>query len=88
LKYVYTGNVMDRERQSTFCPICRNLLIARDQYDVGEFHIRAGKCEFCEKPVPGHFEDEPGQWGTRRMPVDPSSLLRQMEFDKLKKQHC
>ena len=79
LQYVYTGNVSDVERQSTYCPDCGRRLIERDWYQVGEYQIKSGRCRFCGLVIEGHFEDQPGYWGSRRVPIDPSSLLRQLE---------
>ena len=41
LKYVYVGNVHDGDNSSTFCPACDGLLIERDWYELGAYHIRA-----------------------------------------------
>ncbi|MBY5992601.1 AmmeMemoRadiSam system radical SAM enzyme [Ferrimonas balearica] len=74
LHYVYTGNVHDREGDSSWCPGCGALLIARDWYQLGAWHLEAGtdgagQCSHCGHPVPGRFEARPGQWGRRRLPV-------------------
>ena len=82
LKYVYTGNVLDVQRQSTYCPKCSNRLIERSWYDLGEFHVKNGGCEFCGTTIAGHFEDTPGHWGTHRLPVDPATLLRELEGER------
>lgn len=81
LKYVYTGNVSDVARQSTYCPACRKRLIERDWYTLGEYHIHGGCCDFCGTKISGHFEDAPGHWGGRRLPVDPAALLRGMRSE-------
>lgn len=78
LKYVYTGNVSDVKRQSTYCSGCGKRLIERDWYTLGEYHIREGCCAFCGTKIAGHFEATPGHWGARRVPVDPAALLRQL----------
>jgi pyruvate formate lyase activating enzyme len=69
LRYVYTGNVHDREGGSTWCPNCRELLIERDWYELGRYAIRGGACAHCGAPIPGRFEDRPGDWGATRRPV-------------------
>lgn len=79
LKYVYVGNVMDAERQSTYCPNCHKRLIERDWYDLGEYHIQSGQCAYCGTKIAGHFDDQPGHWGGRRQPVDPETLLRELQ---------
>ena len=75
LDYVYVGNVDDPERQSTFCPGCGKLLIARRWHDVGTYQLDQNHCRFCGHKVAGHFAEKPGHWGTRRLPVDPAALL-------------
>ncbi len=53
LEYVYIGNVPGHEGQNTFCPECKKMVIQRIGYMIGEVHLKGGKCEFCEKPIPG-----------------------------------
>lgn len=72
LRYVYTGNVHDKSGGSTYCPGCRKLVIERDWFRVGEFHIKAapespqkghnsgGTCSFCNASIAGHFNQKPG----------------------------
>lgn len=79
LRYVYTGNVTDKTHQSTYCPNCDKLLIERDWYTLGEYHLKDNTCGFCGGEIAGFFESAAGDWGSRRMPVDPSTLLRTME---------
>lgn len=69
LYYVYTGNVHDSEGGSTWCPGCGELLIERDWYELGEWNLEHGKCRSCGYNIPGRFEDLPGRWGARRMPI-------------------
>jgi pyruvate formate lyase activating enzyme len=52
LHYVYVGNIA-HPAQSTHCPECGKLLVAREGYRVSENHVGAGKCEFCNHPIPG-----------------------------------
>jgi pyruvate formate lyase activating enzyme len=68
--YAYVGNVHDSKESSTWCHQCGELLIQRDWYELGEWHISAeGTCASCGTPVAGRFEAEPGHWGSRRQPV-------------------
>lgn len=70
LKHVYTGNVHDRAGQSSYCAGCGALLIERDWYSLGRYHISdAGCCEHCGRLVGGRFDGQPGDWGARRLPV-------------------
>ena len=70
VRYAYVGNVHDRRDSSTWCHHCGELLIERDWYELGEWHLDAqGRCASCATPVAGHFEAEHGDWGSRRQPV-------------------
>jgi len=69
LRYVYTGNVHDREGQSTYCHACGALLIERDWYELGAWSLTDGRCASCGEPCAGVFEERPGTWGARRLPV-------------------
>jgi pyruvate formate lyase activating enzyme len=70
IRYAYTGNVHDRDGQSTRCPACDLLLIERDWYQLGRWGLGAeGRCSRCGTAIAGVFEAEPGTWGARRLPV-------------------
>jgi len=69
LRYVYTGNVHDPAGQSTYCHACGSLLIERDWYELGAWNLEGGRCRACGEPCPGVFEERPGTWGSRRLPV-------------------
>jgi len=69
LHYVYTGNISDRRRQSTYCPGCGQVLIERDGYELGVYALNGDKCGHCGRTVAGRFDDSPGDWGGRRLPV-------------------
>lgn len=69
LRYVYTGNVHDREGGSTYCPQCKKVLIERDWYVLGQYNLRDGCCKFCGEPCAGRFDPRPGNWGARRLPI-------------------
>jgi pyruvate formate lyase activating enzyme len=75
IRYAYTGNVHDREGGSTYCPRCGKLLIERDWFDLGEWNLAGGKCRFCGAPCAGVFDDGPGTWGSRRLPVEMSRFV-------------
>ena len=53
LEYVYIGNVPRHEGENTFCPKCKKMLIQRTGYMVGEINVKAGKCKYCGKSIPG-----------------------------------
>ncbi len=68
--FAYTGNVIDPEGQSTFCPHCKHCVIGRDGYAILGWDLDdRGRCRFCGNAMPGIFESRPGQWGPRRQPV-------------------
>jgi AmmeMemoRadiSam system radical SAM enzyme len=69
LKYAYVGNVNDVERQSTYCPTCKQCLIERDWYELGAYHIVDSRCADCKAEIAGVFEESKGNWGRRRLPV-------------------
>ena len=69
IHHVFTGNVHDPDGGSTWCPGCGRRVIERDWYQLGDYHIRDGACAFCGTMIAGRFENEPGHWGSRRMPV-------------------
>ena len=69
LRYVYTGNVHDSAGQSTYCHACGTLLIERDWYSLGKWNLADGRCGACGEPCAGVFEERPGTWGARRLPV-------------------
>ena len=69
LHYVYTGNVHDQTTQSTYCAGCGEVLIERDWYQLGKYRIQDGACMSCQRPVAGRFDDEPGTWGPKRLPI-------------------
>ncbi|MFC1491811.1 AmmeMemoRadiSam system radical SAM enzyme [Nitrospinota bacterium] len=53
LEHVYVGNVPGHEGANTFCPRCKNKIIQRTGYMIGEVRLNTGKCGFCGKPIPG-----------------------------------
>ncbi len=70
LHYVYTGNVHDPDGQSTDCARCGARLIGRDGYEIFEWSLgKGGHCGSCGALCPGTFEEIPGAWGSRRLPV-------------------
>ena len=71
LKYVYTGNVDDVTRQSTYCPNCGNVVIERNWYQLGQYSLDGSFCRHCGLDIPGRFDSAgPGNWGRKRAPVD------------------
>ncbi|MFV1966170.1 MAG: AmmeMemoRadiSam system radical SAM enzyme [Pirellulaceae bacterium] len=80
IKFAYTGNVNDATHQSTYCPECGGLVIERNWYELGEYNLQGRECGHCGHPVAGVFEDRPGDWGRRRLPIDMSPFRRPMRL--------
>ncbi len=69
LKYVFVGNVHDHQHDSSYCHHCGKLIIERDWYQLGQYHMRGNRCGHCGGEIPGLFAESPGDWGRRRLPV-------------------
>jgi pyruvate formate lyase activating enzyme len=69
LKYVYTGNVIHPEGQATYCPQCHKKVIGRQYYEINEWHLDHGQCDYCHASVAGVFEAQAGTWGNKRLPI-------------------
>ncbi len=70
LKYVYTGNVHDREGDTTYCYECGEELIVRDWYEIKRCLLaESGKCPNCNSVCAGVFDSSPGNWGSKRVPI-------------------
>ena len=70
INHVYTGNIHDEEGSSTYCPNCKNKVIGRDWFKLSNWELKvSGNCKYCETKIEGLFEDRPGEWGPKRLPV-------------------
>jgi len=70
LRYVYTGNVHDRDGGTTFCPGCAQAVVVRDWYELLTYALDGqGCCTACGTQLPGVYAGPPGRWGRRRLPV-------------------
>jgi pyruvate formate lyase activating enzyme len=70
VRYAFTGNVHDPDGSSTYCASCGELLIERDWYQLGRWHLDdIGRCQTCQSPCDGVFEQRPGSWGRHRQPI-------------------
>ncbi len=70
LYYAYTGNVHDREGDTTFCPGCRAVLVERDWYEIRKYRLTDdARCPDCGTEIAGRFAHFSGQFGRRRIPV-------------------
>jgi len=71
VNYAYTGNVNDKDTQSTYCSGCGKILIGRDWYQLSDWNLDAsGHCRFCQQKLAGVFEAHAGDWGPHRMMVN------------------
>jgi pyruvate formate lyase activating enzyme len=74
LRYVYTGNVHDRDGGSTYCAGCAKPLIVRDWHRIEQYEVTPeGACAHCATPLPGRFETFRRQFGRRRIPLHLST---------------
>ncbi len=72
IRYAYTGNIHDDKGNSTWCHHCGHCLIGRQGYDITTWSLdAAGKCSQCQTQLPGKFEPQPGNWGSKRLRVVP-----------------
>lgn len=53
LKYVYEGNVPGEGGENTYCPNCRELLIQRVGYSIGENKLKNSRCFNCDSLIEG-----------------------------------
>jgi len=57
LNYVYTGNIHDKNTQSTYCASCGDILIGRDWYQLSNWNIdESAHCKNCSTKLAGIFE--------------------------------
>jgi pyruvate formate lyase activating enzyme len=70
IRHAYTGNVHDRDGDTTRCHRCDAELIRRDWYELRLWRLdEGGRCPDCGAVCAGRFEAEPGSWGRKRLPV-------------------
>ncbi|NKQ36896.1 MAG: AmmeMemoRadiSam system radical SAM enzyme [Chloroflexi bacterium] len=70
VRYAYTGNIHDRDGDTTFCHNCGQPVIVRDWYNLIEWHLTEdGRCQQCGTQCAGVFDHSPEHWGARRLPV-------------------
>lgn len=70
LEYVYTGNVHNREGDTTFCPHCKAAVIERDWYEINAYRLTAnGQCAECGAAIAGRFDAAAGNFGRQRIPI-------------------
>ncbi|MGH8556829.1 MAG: AmmeMemoRadiSam system radical SAM enzyme [Methylococcales bacterium] len=76
IRYVYVGNVHNKEAGGTYCSHCGELLIGRDWYRLSEWNLDpAGRCKVCATRCAGIFEGRAGNWGPKHVVVDLSRFI-------------
>jgi AmmeMemoRadiSam system radical SAM enzyme/AmmeMemoRadiSam system protein B/AmmeMemoRadiSam system protein A len=69
LHYAYVGNIQSPKQQSTYCPGCKKPLIERVGYTITRYDLSGNLCRHCGSKIAGHYDQAPGNWGSRRQPV-------------------
>jgi len=70
VRYAYTGNIVDRDGDTTFCPACGGAVVVRNWYDLICYELDdAGRCTNCGHRIAGVFDGPAGNWGRQRRPV-------------------
>ncbi len=59
LKFVYTGNLPKvlGDRENTYCPDCKALLVRRQGFTIRENNMRGSRCGKCNAVIPGVWEE-------------------------------
>lgn len=55
LKFVYIGNVIVPDGESTFCPSCQKKLVDRYGYTIKFNKIKNGQCPYCHEKIYGEW---------------------------------
>ncbi len=70
IRHAYTGNVHNTTGDTTFCHQCGETLIVRDWYNIVRWNMgKHATCPTCGTYCAGVFEDTPGHWGAKRLPI-------------------
>ncbi len=57
LNYVYIGNVANHRAESTYCHHCGSKIISRTGYRISSIDLLDGKCRFCNREIPGLWQE-------------------------------
>jgi len=57
IRYVYTGNILNSETESTYCHSCSKSIIRRDGYRISAYDLNGVDCKFCGAHCAGRFDD-------------------------------
>lgn len=57
LNYIYLGNIVDKNYESTFCPKCGKELISRIGYEIKiSPSFKNGRCLYCQEKIAGYWK--------------------------------
>ncbi|MEM7121771.1 MAG: hypothetical protein AAF563_10875 [Pseudomonadota bacterium] len=74
-RYAYTGNVHDRDGDTTVCPSCGTPLIGRDWYELTHWGLQqCSRSAIAARRSPACSNRALGPWGRKRQPVRLSSM--------------
>ncbi len=75
VNHVYCGNIHHQESDTTYCPNCNEILIARDWYEINKYNLgQDGHCQNCNSKIAGRFTDSNGNWGRKRRRIDMTAF--------------
>ena len=70
VRFAYTGNIVDRDGDTTFCPSCGQAVVTRNWFDLLCYELDdSGHCRNCGHLLAGVYEGPAGHWGRQRRPV-------------------
>ncbi|MDQ6993518.1 MAG: AmmeMemoRadiSam system radical SAM enzyme [Mariprofundus sp.] len=70
INYVYTGNVHDKEGDTTYCSCCHQAVIVRDWYEIEHYQLtNEGCCLNCQAKIAGVFGSFNTPFGRHRTPL-------------------
>ena len=55
LEYVFVGNLLGNDHESTFCPNCGEVVIRRKGYLITMLNLKDGRCGGCGYEIKGRF---------------------------------
>ncbi len=70
LQYVYCGNVLHSESDTTRCPNCHSVVIERNWYEIKQYQLnQQGQCLQCQQQIAGRFCAYEQSFGRKRIPI-------------------
>ncbi len=58
LHFTYIGNVPGHPAENTYCPGCGHVVVERTGFFVKDVLLRHGKCQNCDREIPGVWSEE------------------------------